>query len=515
MFDDLKTELEVGKKCYDHIWQKDVMESGEAVTDWTSFTIEWFSEPMPVESRDGRALEREVRQMVCDACYREEVPDLPEQPEAPALGKEDILVIADEGGVCQKILSRVPEARLGSVKVVTKPARLLTSDDFDSVLGKKPWDLILFGCSLDAPKSSAVVDVIAQQKAVTKACFLLLQVACRKDGCCKRMAVLTNDIFTEEEGTHREQGLGVTTHATMYGLCNTARMELEFPIMLIDVEFPDCPETIPHVFSELFRMPTFGVNTVRHRFPYPIRAGKRVAEPTGRYVARQMTTHNYQKAGVKFVIPPEGVIAISGGNGALGLVMGLWLLETVEKEKASSGGSYEPKFSIHFLSRSAKVSDMNMPNWKKIQRKAEELGITVEQGTMDMSSQAAVDEYVQRVTPNLIGFIHSAGVLQDSMIPNQTWEKFEAVFSSKHWAAMYLHDALDRFSNPNLKFFWMFSSTSVYGNMGQSNYSASNSYLDALARHRISLGKPACAIQWGAWGEVAWPRPWTTPCAGE
>ncbi|CAE8611674.1 unnamed protein product, partial [Polarella glacialis] len=137
-----------------------------------------------------------------------------------------------------------------------------------------------------------------------------------------------------------------------------------------------------------------------------------------------------------------------------------------------------------------------------VQQKAAELGVKVEQGRMDMSSQAGVDKCIKEITPNLMGFIHSAGVLQDAMLPNQTWEKFEAVYDSKHRAALYLHDSLDRFQNPNLQFLWLFSSTSAYGNMGQSNYSASNSFLDALARHRVATGKPCTAIHWGAWGEV-------------
>eukprot|EP00913_Durusdinium_trenchii_P020525 g19278.t1 len=88
------------------------------------------------------------------------------------------------------------------------------------------------------------------------------------------------------------------------------------------------------------------------------------------------------------------------------------------------------------------------------------------------------------------------------MLINQTWEKFDAVFEAKSRAAAFLHDALEKNSNPKLKFLWLFSSTSVYGNMGQLNYSASNSWLDALARHRLALGKPCAAPQWGAWGEV-------------
>merc|ERR550525_1068820 len=85
---------------------------------------------------------------------------------------------------------------------------------------------------------------------------------------------------------------------------------------------------------------------------------------------------------------------------------------------------------------------------------------------------------------------------------NQNYDKFDAVFAAKSRAALYIHDALDRFENPNLKFFWLFSSGAVYGNMGQLNYSSSNAFLDGLARHRRALGKPCMAPQWGAWGEV-------------
>merc|ERR1712061_866891 len=87
-------------------------------------------------------------------------------------------------------------------------------------------------------------------------------------------------------------------------------------------------------------------------------------------------------------------------------------------------------------------------------------------------------------------------------ILNQTAEKFEKVFESKSRAATYVHDALNRFKNPDLEFFWMFSSCAVYGNPGQLNYSGSNSFLDGLSRHRRALGKVSMAPQWGAWGDV-------------
>merc|ERR1712217_742017 len=218
----------------------------------------------------------------------------------------------------------------------------------------------------------------------------------------------------------------------------------------------------------------------------------------GRYVLRGIASKHVEY-GPMLQLPENGVIAITGGNGALGLVMGIWLLNKAKEQ----GGK---KFSIKFLSRSCKITDQNMPMWKEIEAMANELGSDVEQAKCDVSSQAAADEFIQGLTPNLTGFIHSAGVLQESIILNQTAEKFDKVFESKSRAATYVHDALERFENPDLAFFWMFSSGAVYGNMGQINYSGSNSFLDGLSRHRRAMGKVSMAPQWGAWGDVGMAR---------
>jgi hypothetical protein len=175
--------------------------------------------------------------------------------------------------------------------------------------------------------------------------------------------------------------------------------------------------------------------------------------------------------------------------------MGLWILRRAKVQ----GGK---KFKIQFLSRSMKVNDQNMPNWKEIEALAAELGIEVEQARCDVSKKESVEQYIESVTPNLTGFIHSAGILSDGMLMNQTWEKFDAVFEAKSRAALFIHNALERHDNPRLHFFWLFSSAAVYGSMGQLNYSSSNAFLDGLARHRRAMGKPCMAPQWGAWGDV-------------
>merc|ERR1719311_461158 len=84
---------------------------------------------------------------------------------------------------------------------------------------------------------------------------------------------------------------------------------------------------------------------------------------------------------------------------------------------------------------------------------------------MDMSSQAGVDDYIQSCNGQLQGFIHSAGVLDDTMLGKLTWEQVKNVFGPKHWAALYLHESLLRYEQKDLSFLWMFSSIAAYGNM--------------------------------------------------
>mmetsp|Transcript_20141 Transcript_20141/g.45867 ORF Transcript_20141/g.45867 Transcript_20141/m.45867 type:complete len:635 (-) Transcript_20141:88-1992(-) len=498
MFADLEEALHYGKQAYDYVQSKDSSTCFADMDGHCTFIIDWLKEDLPLEDKDGTSLDAAVRDTIAKSIHSEAGPLPKEDPPK----KEDILIFADQGGVVNRILEKAPEGRIGTKKVVTKPVSSLDAADCEALIGSKQWDMIIIASGLDAPKSSSTPDVIDQQNGLMKFLLFLLQTCFKKDGCCKRMAVLSHDVFSVDKERNAERGLAGVTNSTLYGFCNTARQELEFPIYLIDTELTDDEVMDPYISTEIFRMSTFGVNTVRLCYPYPIKDGIRHNRPTGRYVVRQMPSYTYQAASVEFELLEEGVIGISGGNGALGLVMGEWILNLAEKKQAAGGGSYNPKFAIHFLSRSMKISDLNMGRWKDIQDRAASMGVHVEQGKLDMGSQGAVDKWISANTPNVIGFIHSAGILQDSMLPNQTWEKFEAVYDGKHRAALFVHDSFERFNNANLKFFWLFSSTSVYGNMGQLNYSSSNSFMDGLARWRVSQGKPCCAIQWGAWGEV-------------
>ncbi len=97
----------------------------------------------------------------------------------------------------------------------------------------------------------------------------------------------------------------------------------------------------------------------------------------------------------------------------------------------------------------------------------------------------------------LKGVIHAAGVLEDGLVADQTWERFEKVLAPKIVGASLLHEAT---LSLDLDFFILYSSVaSVLGSRGQSNYALANAYLDGLAWQRRAMGLPGLAINWGPW----------------
>ncbi|HEX8116026.1 MAG TPA: beta-ketoacyl reductase, partial [Pyrinomonadaceae bacterium] len=114
--------------------------------------------------------------------------------------------------------------------------------------------------------------------------------------------------------------------------------------------------------------------------------------------------------------------------------------------------------------------------------------------------------------PALKGIVHAAGVLDDGVLSNQSWERFERVMRSKVMGARNLSDAAK-----GLDFFVLFSSASaVVGAPGQGNYAAANAYLDGLAQAGRAKGERWLSINWGAWAEVglAAERAWELNAIG-
>jgi NAD(P)-dependent dehydrogenase (short-subunit alcohol dehydrogenase family)/acyl carrier protein len=130
----------------------------------------------------------------------------------------------------------------------------------------------------------------------------------------------------------------------------------------------------------------------------------------------------------------------------------------------------------------------------------EALGAKVQTIRGDVSKSEDVDrimEAIRREAPPLRGVVHSAGVLADGVLTQQTWERFEEVFGAKVHGSWLLHRATE---NEPLDFFILFSSVaSLMGSPGQGNHAAANAFMDALAHYRASRGLSGLSVNWNAW----------------
>ncbi|MFI2437566.1 SDR family NAD(P)-dependent oxidoreductase, partial [Streptomyces sp. NPDC018693] len=181
----------------------------------------------------------------------------------------------------------------------------------------------------------------------------------------------------------------------------------------------------------------------------------------------------------------DGTVLITGGTGALGALTARHLVT---------------RHGItHLLLTSRRGPDA--PGATQLHDQLTALGAHVTITACDTTDHTALAHLLTTIpdTHPLTAVIHTAGILDLATVENLTSQKLDAVLRPKVDAAWHLHE-LTR--DLDLDAFVLYSSIAgVLGAPGQANYAAANTYLDALAHHRHTLGLPATSLTWGPWAE--------------
>lgn len=115
----------------------------------------------------------------------------------------------------------------------------------------------------------------------------------------------------------------------------------------------------------------------------------------------------------------------------------------------------------------------------------------------DAGFSADVQALLADVAPALTGVMHAGGVLADATLANQTLAGVRAVYAPK---ARAWHLATRQLGVQPTQGSVLFSSVAaLLGSVGQLNYSAANSWMDAAAAGGQAAGTPLNSVQFGAW----------------
>ncbi|KAL7952721.1 6-methylsalicylic acid synthase [Trichoderma compactum] len=195
---------------------------------------------------------------------------------------------------------------------------------------------------------------------------------------------------------------------------------------------------------------------------------------------------------------PAGTYLITGGLGALGLVVAKWMVDRGARRLLLVS-----RRELPCRTQWADIIDSS-PYYGIIDAilGMEAAGANVHVLPVDISAPNASTSLGSAIhslsLPRVTGVIHAAGVLVDQMVQEVDRASFDAVLAPKLNGAL----ALDELFPPGtLDFFTLFSSCGqLLGFPGQASYAAANACLDAIAQRRRARGdKGAHSILWTSW----------------
>ncbi|KAL4899855.1 hypothetical protein BDW74DRAFT_188874 [Aspergillus multicolor] len=182
---------------------------------------------------------------------------------------------------------------------------------------------------------------------------------------------------------------------------------------------------------------------------------------------------------------PDNAYLLCGGLGGLGRALSNWMVERGAR-------------CLLYLSPSAGEGEDH-------QAFAEELECQGCQVVYVKGSASETDDVQRTISQSpkpVRGVVQLALALRDTSLERMTFEDWSIPLAAKAHGTWKLHQT---FQDTPLDFFLMFGSIAgVTGMAGQCNYSAANSFIHALARHRHSLGQPASVLDLGPVADIGY-----------
>ncbi|MGA5566283.1 type I polyketide synthase [Streptomyces platensis] len=180
----------------------------------------------------------------------------------------------------------------------------------------------------------------------------------------------------------------------------------------------------------------------------------------------------------------EGTVLVTGGTGRLG--------STVARHLVVAHGVR----NLLLVSRRG----LGAPGAAELQEELAASGARVSVTDCDVTDRQALAELLSGLPADrpLRAVVHTAGTVDDGVLPSLTPDRLSAVLRPKVDAVLALREAT---RDADLSAFVMFSSVAgIFGGAGQGNYAAANAFLDTFAYEARSQGVPATSIAWGRWG---------------
>ena len=380
-----------------------------------------------------------------------------------------VIVFADRYGIGDAVADRLRSD--GRPCVVVRREEGFAGELLDTVPG--PIEGVVHLWSLETPALpdstaalAAAPDSVVAAAATGAASVveLVKALAARDDDARPALVLVTSNVHVVGE-SDRADGVA---QAPLWGLAKIAAMEHpELSFVRVDLDGVDDPAArAAELLGELD-----GVGGERE---VALRAGVRHVRRLVRAPAADQPAR----------LRADACYLVVGGVRGLGVL-------AAERLSAAGAGT------VVLVGRGAPTAEVT----ERLDRmRAQGTRVVVERA--DIADQGAVAGLFDRIAElgvPLRGVVHTAAILDDGVLRSLDWTRFGPVFAPKAQGAWNLH-VWCRERGHDLDFCLYFSSaTALVGNSGQANYAAANTFLDALAHHRRANGRPAVAVNWGAW----------------